>query len=618
MALPTAQLPWGACGTPIHGSLLLLLLSLGWVQPSRAQAREPAPEAVPPDQVLANTSDTASPSGSTLLGFACAELSSLSVQHVQELAVAMGQKNVMLRADQLRCLAGLLSRHHTLADLDTLPQDLLLFLNLAVFSGPQACAWVFSCAAKVLPRGAPERQQLMSVALACRGVWGSRVSEADVWALGGLTCDLPGHFVSELAGAVLPQVACCVDQDQQEALRAALQGGGPPFGPPSTWSVSTLDALRGLLPVLDQDTICQVPEDVVTMWLQHTYWDPSWWQPGLIIIPPRLRRDTRKKACPPGRKPHVVDVELVFYPPWELEACVDGALLASQMESVNAMPFTYEQLAILKHRLDLVYPQGYTEPLVQRLGYFFLNMKPEDIDKWNVTSLDTVKPLLEVSKGRKMDAQVAALISRYLMGSRQLDKDTLDTLAAFRPIYLCSFRPENLGAVPPSIIWSVRPQDLDTCSLSQLNILYPKARLAFQNLSGSEYFLKIRTFLGGATTEDLRDLSQQNVNMDLATFKKLRTEAVVQLTVAEVRDLLGPHVAGLKAEEGKSPVRDWIFRQPQDDLDTLGLGLQGGVPSGYLVLDLTFREALSGVHRLLGPGPMLATLPALLLALASS
>lgn len=43
---------------------------------------------------------------------------------------------------------------------------------------------------------------------------------------------------------------------------------------------------------------------------------------------------------------------------------------------------------------------------------------------------------------------------------------------------------------------AVRPQDLDTCGPRQLDVLYPKARLAFQNMSGSEYFVKIRSFLG--------------------------------------------------------------------------------------------------------------------------
>lgn len=111
------------------------------------------------------------------------------------------------------------------------------------------------------------------------------------------------------------------------------------------------------------------------------------------------------------------------------------------------------------------------------------------------------------------------------------------------------------------------------------------------------------------------------------------------LTIAEVQKLLGPNLAGLKAEEGNSPVRDWILRQPQDDLNSLGLGLRGGIPNGYLVLDLSFRggwggqvggvgaergggsespplcaEALSGGPHLLGPGPGLTVILTLLLA----
>lgn len=71
------------------------------------------------------------------------------------------------------------------------------------------------------------------------------------------------------------------------------------------------------------------------------------------------------------------------------------------------------------------------------------------------------------------------------------------------------------------------------------------------------------------------------------------------LTIAEVQKLLGPNLEGLKAEEGNSPVRDWIFRQRQNDLDSLGLGLHGGIPNGYMVLDLSFR---GGLGRLAGRG----------------
>lgn len=70
--------------------------------------------------------------------------------------------------------------------------------------------------------------------------------------------------------------------------------------------------------------------------------------------------------------------------------------------------------------------------------------------------------------------------------------------------------------------------------------------------------------------------------------------------MAEVQKLLGPHIGDLKTEEAKSPVRDWLFRQQQKDLDSLGLGLQGGIPNGYLILDFNVRGELGFLWAELG------------------
>uniref|UniRef100_A0A8D2EN00 Mesothelin n=1 Tax=Theropithecus gelada TaxID=9565 RepID=A0A8D2EN00_THEGE len=575
MALPTARPLLGSCGTSALGSLLFLLFSLGpipWPPPSGFCPQASAPTRFPLPRTPGHSRDVeASP------------------------AASQGGD----RCDQCG-----LSPAPSLHSPDA-------------FSGPQACTHFFSRVAKanvdLLPRGAPERQRLLPAALACWGVRGSLLSEADVQALGGLACDLPGRFVAESAEVVLPRLVRCLgplDQDQQEAVRAALQRGGPPYGPPSTWSISTLDALQSLLPVLGQPVIHSIPQGILAAWRQRSSRNPSWRQPEQTILQPRFRRDVERTTCPPEKEVHEIDESLIFYKKRELEACVDAALLAAQMDRVNAIPFTYEQLDVLKHKLDELYPQGYPESVIRHLGHLFLKMSPEDIRKWNVTSLETLKALLKVSKGHEMSAQAATLIDRVVVGRGQLDKDTVDTLTAFCPGCLCSLSPERLSSMPPSIIG---PQDLDTCGPRQLDVLYPKARLAFQNMSGSEYFVKIRPFLGGAPTEDLKALSQQNVSMDLATFMKLRREAVLvgrPLTVAEVQKLLGPHVEGLKVEEQHSPVRDWILKQRQDDLDALGLGLQGGIPNGYLILDLSVRRGHPSAAALLGPNKGLKASPA--------
>ncbi|XP_029076661.1 mesothelin [Monodon monoceros] len=402
------------------------------------------------------------------------------------------------------------------------------------------------------------------------------------------------------------------------AMTVALQTAQPRLGSCGTPTHGSLLLLLRLgWVLLSRAQAADTELGVMTPWLQR---DLSWQRPEVTVILLRAQRCTEtehEKACPPGRKAQVLDENLVFYEEWELEACVDRALLAAQMDQVNLVPFTYQQLHIFKRKLDEFYPQGYPESLIQHLRYFFLWVTPEDIHKWNVTSLETVKSLLKVSKGHGMDAQVAALIARYVGGGGQLDKATLDTLATFPATYLCLLSPEQLGFMQLKVVWVTRPQDLDTCSPWQMAVLYPKARIAFQNVSGSEYFTRIKPYLGGAPMEDLRVLSQQNINMDVATFKKLQREAVLPLTIAEVQKLLGANVVGLKAKEGNSPLRDWISRQSQEDLDSLGLGLHGSTPNGYLVLDFNVREDSSGGPHLLrlGPGPVLTVTPSRLLAL---
>ncbi|XP_044088536.1 mesothelin-like isoform X2 [Neovison vison] len=311
---------------------------------------------------------------------------------------------------------------------------------------------------------------------------------------------------------------------------------------------------------------------VMTPWLQGTSRVLSWWRPELSVFLSRDRRDTDSKVCPPARKAHVIDENLVFYEEWELEACVDGALLAAQMDRVNMVPFTYQQLDVFKRKLDE--PRGH--PQVER-----------DIVGNREISSSSQQRAEEGRSGGCPDCPLCGGRGRAGPG-----------------------HPGHAGHLQARI--PVFPQSgaAALCAAQR-----PLARTAFQNVSGPEYFSRIKPFLGGAPTEDLRALSSQKVNMDVATFQKLQTEAVLPLTIAEVQNLLGPNLVGLKAEQERSPVRDWIVRQQQDDLDSLGLGLHGGLPNGYLVMDLRLREALSGGACLVGPRTVLTAIPTLLLAL---
>ncbi|GAA6069421.1 uncharacterized protein LOC113636976, partial [Tachysurus ichikawai] len=80
----------------------------------------------------------------------------------------------------------------------------------------------------------------------------------------------------------------------------------------------------------------------------------------------------------------------------------------------------------------------------------------------------------------------------------------------------------------------------------------------------------------GANLAYVRTLSISNVSMDLLTFTTLDPNVVNNLTVSEVQGLLGANLPDLKTYENNWVVNNWITRQLQTDLNTLGIDLTGG------------------------------------------
>ncbi|KAH0631756.1 hypothetical protein JD844_019522 [Phrynosoma platyrhinos] len=85
---------------------------------------------------------------------------------------------------------------------------------------------------------------------------------------------------------------------------------------------------------------------------------------------------------------------------------------------------------------------------------------------------------------------------------------------------------------------------------------------------------------------DEEAINKNGVNMDIETFMSLRKDSVMALTVDEVKGLLGRNLRELKDYQEQPVISSWIHRQKQSDLDSLDLGLRGGLPDGYIVLPL--------------------------------
>uniref|UniRef100_A0A8C2Y7D5 Mesothelin n=1 Tax=Coturnix japonica TaxID=93934 RepID=A0A8C2Y7D5_COTJA len=541
-------------------------------------------------------------------------------EKAQELAKVMKRKNVKLGADQLSCLVKMVTLRGIPKDLDSYPKDLLLFLSPSDYAATGSCKQYFANVGKanldLLQRESSERQQLLLEALTCLKIPGTQVNKENAKILGRLVCDLGEEYIRSSAGTLLKELSQCESflPDQEEAIRSVISSGNTTFGTPQVWSASTLNELTGLIPVLDHSIWQKVPKNVLTLWLKNFARDSRLSRAQLAtiveeLLPSRQKRDVA--GCPDDLRitEEVLNDDLmpIYYTPEELRACLKNVSLKNDFPHILTYPFSNEQLAVLKEKLDETYPDGYPDSLLPRLGLLASLITAEDISKWKITSADMLAALLELDL---QDEQAASVISRYVALGNPLNATALD---AINKKYLCVLNETLLNMIDPN---SLKLASLDPSACSQLtkNILYVKAKRAFSDQHYlRSYYTLIEPYLGGAPGVDIKSLSKDNVNMNVDTLVNLRRDALMSLTPTEVKDLLGINLPGLSNWRNRSPIQEWAQRQKQTELDKLGVGLTGGTQEGYMnVVPPKFQPPSSAP---LGTvAMMLHLLPALLLS----
>ncbi|NWV65011.1 MSLN protein, partial [Malurus elegans] len=167
---------------------------------------------------------------------------------------------------QLSCLLKMVTLHGIPRDLDSYPKDLLLFLSPSDYAATGSCSQFFTNVGQangdVLPREAPQRQQLLLEALECLRIPGTQINEEDAKILGWLVCELDGEYIRGSGGSLLKDLSRCGSflPDQEEAIRDVISSGNTTFGPPAAWSAFTLSELSGLIPVLGHSILRQIPK----------------------------------------------------------------------------------------------------------------------------------------------------------------------------------------------------------------------------------------------------------------------------------------------------------------------------------------------------------------------
>uniref|UniRef100_A0A7M4FBU9 Mesothelin n=1 Tax=Crocodylus porosus TaxID=8502 RepID=A0A7M4FBU9_CROPO len=458
-------------------------------------------------------------SPSVLQGFTCAAANEMETEKFQQLAKAMKQKNVRLGEEQV----GPSTEVSCSSFCKDAPKSFIK-------APPPQTRWGWTANLGVLQRDSPQSKQLLLEALAC--LVRTRVSEEKARVLGHLVCDLGGEYIRGSGGSLLKWLSQCKSftPDQEEAIRDVISNGTTPFGPPSTWSASTLSELSGLFLVLDQSILHKIPR----VCCQQASRSPCLYslshQRHLIFAP---------TDCP-SDKTVTDDVAMnelmpILYSPQDLQACLTAAILEKHLARLITYPFTDEQLSVLKNKLDEAYPDGYPEKILPNLGALTALVTVNDTKKWNISSADTLAALLLAE-------------------------------------------PPDVRLFVPCIMGKVHAY----CDFTDFRGNIGLLRGLLQDICPACMFLPAP---GGAPAEDLRALSNNSVNMDIGTFAKLRRDSVLALTTDQVKGLLGVNLKDLKdAQYTSSLIKAWISLQKQPDLDKLGLGLTGGIPDGYILV----------------------------------
>lgn len=294
----------------------------------------------------------------------------------------------------------------------------------------------------------------------------------------------------------------------------------------------------------------------------------------------------RSVGCTVGEITQVTVSDVTFpfdYDLTQFNSCLSATTVRDNLEAITAKVDQDTYLRVVLDRLNEAYaastPPNIPEDQVQLLGPASRVSTAEDITKWTIIKLDTLAALMSSADGLWEPSLAKAIITNYLttkgnsLGSAELSAIGGDNL--------CSLDMDVLKNITQQSLREAGALTVSNCTLEKKQALFTIASLAFSTntrstVSVASYQLT-RSYLGGASLSYVKSLVPANVNMDLLTFTNLPQIVVQNLGVSDVSGLLGSNLNQLKSYENQSVVRDWISRQAQAELDTLNLGLTGGM-----------------------------------------
>ncbi|XP_048870278.1 uncharacterized protein LOC125742380 isoform X1 [Brienomyrus brachyistius] len=528
---------------------------------------------------------------SILQGFTCSGVSHLEVSKIIQLIQASrlrpGRNKVMLTETQLTCMNNYIQDVESL-NFTEYPSDMLLYYNYSKVGQNQCQSYFiaigaadFSIPSAVLGLDTT----LLDEAKSCLGISGTSLSANNVEVLGNMVCTLNGSYIQNSDSLILEKLKNCnnFSMDQVTAMEDLLFTGATKYGNTSSWNLQTLYNLEPLPLYLTTQFWSMFVNSVKQQFLRSFL--PQLRENGVDIQ--KLRnlfemlnpvRSKRYAECNGSSITQIQINDQSFPFGFGLKDfnCMDVNLVTDNLATLATKVVATDLQNAILAKLNQAYPSGLPDGKVQLLGSISHVASLGDINKWNITTIDTLSALMNPSLGQWGPDMCKAIITKYL-GTAGKSLGTLE-LNSIGGQNLCCLDVSILETINSSSLGYANPLDISSCTTQQKNLLYQKA-LTFFSIYKSKadaYYQLSRPYLGGAGLQDIRSLSVMNINMDILTFENLNTDVIMNLTVKEVQGLLGTSLPDLKTFKSVSILHQWIANQFQSDLNTLKIGLTGG------------------------------------------
>ncbi|KAJ8245080.1 hypothetical protein COCON_G00236080, partial [Conger conger] len=230
-----------------------------------------------------------------------------------------------------------------------------------------------------------------------------------------------------------------------------------------------------------------------------------------------------------------------------------------------------ELQTIVLSKSKQAFPAGLSDVQLQLVGPVSRMASLDDISKWSIITIDNLAALMNSEDGAWEPEKSKAIILKYL----ETPANTLGTaeLNAIGGPNLCPLPNSVLRNITPESLKNANSLTISACPLEFKDEMFLIAEQAFNEsdpISLMTYQL-IQSYLGGAPKDYILRLSRANVSMDVETFINLNSSVLLDLNVTAVSQLLGGNVQDLKTFEHVTVIQHWIQRQPQSDLDSLGI-----------------------------------------------